>query len=260
MANMRTYTVGWVAALLLLAGCRGHKEKAYIADAPRNERMEIKNTYPATLLPDDLLYIYVYSQTPESTVRFNEETNRGKSAVRATGYRVSQSGSIMFPVLGRLDAAGKSTSELASDIERRLRDGNYVNDAIVTVKLLNFHVAVIGEVKRPSLLHSDNSRLTIFEALARCGDITSDGMRTNVVVVRHDTDMQIVDTLDLTRAEVLNSPYYYLQQNDIVFVEPTPKKRRRAYRDEDWPKYMSSSISVISMAWRTIYTIWRRTS
>lgn len=243
-------------ACLLAAAC-STPQAPYLSDAVRNIDFDIANLSTPSIQPEDLLYIYVYSQTPESTVPFNEETNRGAYRGPAQGYRVSQSGHIVFPMLGHIEVAGKSMADVASDLERRLRDSNYVDDAIVTVSLMNFHVSVIGEVKRPGVLHCDNGRLTIFEALAQCGDITTDGLRNKVVVVRNGVSDRMVDTLDLTSGTVLNSPYYYLQQNDIVFVEPTPKKRRMAYRDEDWPRYMTMGFSALDIAYRTVYYIQR---
>lgn len=246
-----------VALCLLLAGCRSQQEHAYIKDAPRGVAEDISNLSTAVILPDDLLYIYIYSQMPEAANPFNEETNKGRAAVKPRGYRVSENGSIAFPILGTIEAAGRTLPELAQILERRLRDEGYVTDAVASVSLMNFHVAVIGEVKQPRMVHSGNSRLTIFEALAQCGDITSDGLRNSVVVVRNSDGAQLVDTLDLTSRRVLESPFYYLQQNDIVYVEPTPKKKRKAYRNEDWPRYLQIGASGISLAYRTIYQISR---
>lgn len=253
-----------------MAACGGTKERyLYVEDAPHNTPMPITNNYDATIYPNDQLYISVSSQFPETVKSFNEESNKLANArantTQATkyshngqavnGYRVSQSGFIVFPILGRIEVAGKTRAQLGRELEARLIQGGYVSDPVVTVDLLNFHVTVIGEVKTPSLIHSIGSRLTIFEALAQCGDITMDGLRTNVVVVRSGVNTQTVDTIDLTRKEVLNSPYYYLQQNDIIFVEPTPKKKKTAWRNEDWPKYLNIGVQSIRMAYSTIYYI-----
>lgn len=255
---------------MVMAACGGTKERyLYVEDAPHNTPMPITNNYDATIYPNDQLYISVSSQFPETVKSFNEESNKLANArantTQATkyshngqavnGYRVSQSGFIVFPILGRIEVAGKTRAQLGRELEARLIQGGYVSDPVVTVDLLNFHVTVIGEVKTPSLIHSIGSRLTIFEALAQCGDITMDGLRTNVVVVRSGVNTQTVDTIDLTRKEVLNSPYYYLQQNDIIFVEPTPKKKKTAWRNEDWPKYLNIGVQSIRMAYSTIYYI-----
>ncbi|MBR1549170.1 MAG: polysaccharide biosynthesis/export family protein [Bacteroidales bacterium] len=243
---------------LVLTGCKAEQRYLYVEDAPHNTPIPISNNYDATIYPNDLLYIYVSSQSPESVKRFNQETNttqtvRDKSQLR--GYTVSQSGHIIFPILGRIEVAGQTRSQLERRLESMLIEGGYVTDPVVTVNLMNFHVTVIGEVQHPRVVLADGSRLTIFEALAQCGDITIDGLRTNVVVVRSGVNTQTVDTIDLTRKEIFSSPYYYLQQNDIIFVEPTEKKKRTAWRNEDWPKYLNIGVQSLRVAYTTIYYI-----
>ena len=255
-----------------MVGCGNTKERyLYVADAPHDTPMPITNHYDATIYPNDQLYIYVGSANPASTKAFNEESNRKIPTGSTTstyldtvkyetrGYLVSQSGAIMFPVLGRLEVKGMTREELGRDIERRLIEGGYVTDPVVTVKIINFHVTVIGEVKNPRVVTADGSRLTIFEALAAAGDITIDGLRTNVLVVRNHGDAEIVDTLDLTHKEVLDSPYYYLQQNDIVYVEPTEKRKKKAWRDDNWLSYINLSTSALRVAYVAVYRIIRGT-
>lgn len=268
-----------MAVVALITGCSPKERYLYVEDAPHDTPMPITNNYDATIYPNDLLYIYVSSQQPESVKAFNEETNRLSgartsnrvrinsnlsSAYRTSskqsnvdGYLVSQSGAIIFPILGRIEVAGKTRSELCRELEGKLIEGGYVTDPVVTVELMNFHVTVIGEVKYPHTILATGSRLTIFEALAQAGDITMYGLRTNVVVVRTGKDSQIVDTLDLTRKEIFNSPYYYLQQNDIIYVEPTEKRKKVAWRDEDWPHYLTIGTHTVKTAYQTIYTIIR---
>lgn len=271
-----------MAVAALIAGCSPKERYLYVEDAPHDTPMPITNNYDATIYPNDLLYIYVSSQQPESVKSFNEETNRLSgartsnrarnnsnlsSAYRTSsknsnvdGYLVSQSGAIIFPILGRIEVAGKTRSELCRELEGKLIEGGYVTDPVVTVELMNFHVTVIGEVKYPHTILATGSRLTIFEALAQAGDITMYGLRTNVVVVRTGKDSQIVDTLDLTRKEIFNSPYYYLQQNDIIYVEPTEKRKKAAWRDEDWPHYLTIGMHSVKTAYQTIFTIIRANS
>lgn len=245
----------------LASACSSEQRYIYLEDAPLDTPLDITNNYDATIFPNDQLYISVASQSPMSVRPFNEETNkstmRGAKRREKNGYLVSQSGYITFPILGKIQAVGKTRNQLAGEIEYQLRNEGYVTDAVVTVEIMNFHVTVIGEVKNPRVVKADGGRLTIFEALAQSGDVTIDGMRTNVVVVRSGVNTQIVDTLDLTRKEILNSPYYYLQQNDIVYVEPTPKKKKKAWRDEDWPHYLTIGASSLRLAYVTIYRIRR---
>ena len=256
--------------MLLLAACGTSREYAYISDAERDSAQAIISTFASTIHPGDQLYIYVASQTPESVIPFNEETNKAASLTGVSrftnpsgenivdGYRVSQTGTISFPVLGTIPAAGMTRDSLAHDIEERLRDGGYVNDPIVTISLMNFRVAVIGEVKYPQELHVTGERLTIFEALAMCGDVTIHGLRDNVAVIRQTSsetselstinsqspiNIDEVGVIDLTSKDIFNSPYYYLQQGDIVYVEPDKAQKRLASRDPNIPSYLSLTVA-----------------
>lgn len=242
--------------LLGLSSCKTQQEYAYVSDAPRNQAVSITNQPSHTIQTGDRLYIYVYSQEPASTIPFNEESNKASNTSKASpvnGYLVAQSGNIIFPLLGHIQAGGLTTEQLEQDITRRLREGGYVTDAIVNVSLMNFQVTVIGEVKKPQQIEVTNNRITIFEALARCGDVTMYGIRSCVTIVRTQNATQIVDTIDLTSKEVFNSPYYYLQQNDIVYVEPTEKRKRQAYRNKDWEYYVSTGSSALRLAYSIIY-------
>lgn len=251
-----------VAAVCLTAACGGQQEYAYLADAPRNTAMQVENHYSSTIFAGDRLYVYVSSSTPEAVVPFNEETNKAvvndgqrkvKVSAEVKGYEVAPDGSIQFPVLGSVPAAGLTYEGLARRIERLLVDRRYVKDPVVTVSLMNFHVTVIGEVQRPSVLTCVDTRLTIFEALARCGDITLGGKRHDVAVVRFGADSVAVERVDLTSKSVLGSPYYYLQQGDIVYVEPTDKKKRTAFGDDEWPHYISMGANALRMAYIIVY-------
>ena len=250
--------------LLMLLSCATEQRSAYLKDAPRNEQLPVGETYGMRIFPGDQLYIYVYSQTPESVTPFNEETNhtdytaytvdrtRSKS-FKPKGHFVSPEGELLFPLIGTVPVAGMTIEQLRAELERRLKEGNYVTDPIVSISLMNFRVTVIGEVNNPQQLHADGNRMTIFEAIAQCGDITVDGRPERVVVVRNSGRQETIDTLDLTSRRVLGSPYYFLQQNDIVYVTPTKKKQRTAYRNEEWPRYLSTGIEAVRFAYTTIY-------
>jgi polysaccharide export outer membrane protein len=256
---MKAYRYILFAVALLFAACGTQQKYAYLGDAPRDKEMPIVETYSANIYPGDRLYINVYSQVKESVVPFNEETKmsiKGETP-EIKGYLVAEDGYIVFPVLGRVSTEGKTLESFARELEARLKEGNYVKDPIVTVTLMNFRVTVIGEVKYPRLLHVNGNRITIFEAIAQCGDITMDGMRDAVTVARFSNNEYIADTVDLTSATILNSPYYYLRQNDIVYVEQTDKKKRMATRDENWPHYVSSGVSAIRLAYQIVRTISR---
>jgi len=244
---------------------------AYISDAERDSAQQILTSYANTIHPGDQLYIYVNSEIIESVIPFNQEThivalemsrmnpsnipasaNQRKSYLRTkraevAGYLVDENGFITFPVIGKVQAGGISYDSLQNLLQNKLIIGGYVLDPVVTVSPMNFRVSVVGEVRVPKELHVTGERLTIFEALAMCGDVTDSGMRTNVIVMREKHGELTPIQVDLTKKTIFDSEVYYLQQNDIVYVEPTLAKKRRAELNQNWPKYVSLGFSVSSL-------------
>lgn len=252
-----------ITFVVLLSSCGAQRELVYISDAERDSAQQIIAKYANTIHPGDLLYIYVSSETMESVIPFNQETHT--EAVEAsrrnmagiggekmqdtysrkvnhsvTGYLVDEQGSITFPVIGKLNVAGLQHDSLESLIQQRLITGEYVNDPVVTVSPMNFRVSVIGEVNRPSELHITGERLTIFEALAMCGDITLYGQRDKVVVLREKNGATTPIEIDLTKKTLFDSEVYYLQQNDIVYVEPNEERKKSVNYD---PVYVQDAVS-----------------
>ncbi len=218
--------------------------------------MAMQGKFSGGIQANDLLSIYVESETPESTIQFNQETNKiavfngtvmnpGASAV--SGYLVNNDGDIIFPVLGRIRVVGMTHNELAAFIEQELISEGHITDPVVTVKLMNFRVCVLGDVNRPGQLVVAGERLTIFEALSMVGDLTIYGQRHNVTIIREENGLRTVGEIDLSSKEVFNSPYYYLHQNDVVYVEPNMRKKKTAERDPMILTYISSAVSVISV-------------
>lgn len=273
-----------ITTILLFSACRSSQEVAYISDAERDSAQAMLSTYSTAIHPGDQLYIYVYSLTPEAAIPFNQETHtvvaeithqntvqgsnqpkelaetiQQRNISQVTGYLVDEAGSITFPILGKILAVGLTQDSLASKIQQLLVKGGYLNDPVVTVTPMNFRVTVIGEVARPQELHITGDRLTILEALAMCGDLTMDGKRDNVTVMREKNGIATPINIDLTKKTLFDSEVYYLQSNDVVYVEPTDVKKRRMRRDENWPKYVTSTIS-IAVALGNIYQLWARAS
>lgn len=242
-----------VLLVLATASCSVPREIAYIRDAERDSAQQILSNYVNTIHTGDQLYIYVYSQMVESVVPFNQETHvyaielsklnaagysnkpahmsetyKKQRSHLVDGYLVDENGYIMYPILGKIKVDGITYDSLQNLIQQRLINEDYVKDPIVTVSPLNFRVSVVGEVRNPSELHISGNRLTILEALARCGDITMYGLRDNVVVMREKNGTITPIEVDLTKKTLFDSEVYYLQQNDIVYVEPTKLRRSKA--------------------------------
>ena len=248
--------------LLLTVSCRQNRDIAYVKDAARDSVMTLNAEFSKGIQCNDILYIYVESQTTQATVPFNQETNKvavhngtvmnpGSNAV--SGYLVDQDGNIIFPVLGKIKVLGMTHAELARTIEQKLKDEGHVLDPVVTVKLMNFRVCVLGDVARPGQLVVQGERLTIFEALSMVGDMAITGQRENVTVIREENGKRIIGNINLASKEVFASPYYYLHQNDVVYVEPNAKKKRNSDRDPMVMTYISSAVSVVSVVASMFY-------
>ena len=247
---------------MLVISCGAATEIAYIHDAQRDSAFALKGQFSGGIQANDLLGIYVESETPESTIQFNQETNKiavlngtvmnpGSSIV--SGYLVNHDGDIIFPVLGKLHVVGLTHSELAALIESRLVGEGHITDPVVTVKLMNFKVCVLGDVTRPGQLVVSGERLTIFEALSMVGDLTIYGQRHNVTVIREENGLRTIGEIDLSSKSVFDSPYYYLHQNDVVYVEPNMRKKKNAERDPMTMTYVSSAVSIVSVLSSVFY-------
>ena len=255
LKGLKTMMLAAVAGAMLFASCGTTEEIAYVNDATRDSAMAISGKFTNGIQANDLLNIYVESETPLATIPFNQETNKsavsegtvmnpGASAV--SGYLVSNAGTITFPVLGEIQVLGMTHAELAAELQKRLRDQGHILDAVVTVKLMNFKVSVLGDVAKPGQIMATGERLTIFEALSMVGDLTIYGQRTNVMVIREENGVRTIGELDLSSKDVFNSPYYYLHQNDVVYVEPNMKKKKTAMRDPMILTYISAGLSIVS--------------
>jgi len=265
-----------VVVTVMLSSCRTQRELVYISDAERDSAQRILATYANTIHTGDQLYIYVSSETMESVIPFNQETHieavelsrrnmvgiegnqvqdtyNRRTQRNVSGYLVDQQGFITFPVLGKIQVAGIQHDSLETLIQQRLIVGEYITDPIVTVSPMNFRVSVVGEVRNPKELHITGERLTIFEALAMCGDITVYGLRDKVVVLREKNGNVTPIEIDLTRKTLFDSEVYYLQRNDVVYVEANEKRKRRAVDDPNLRQDILSYVRLSGSIARLVY-------
>lgn len=248
--------LGYIALLLLflvLGGCASQKNITYLQDVKRDYRQQIAQDYDVRINSDDLLSIMVNSKDPELVQMFNlpmvsyQVTATGYSGgqYRMLGYLVDKNGNINFPQLGAVNVRGLTRFELSELISRELKEKGLVNDAVVTVQFLNFKVSVMGEVVRPGTFDVDSDRITILDALSKAGDLTIYGRRDNVKVIREENGERTVALVDLRSKNLMNSPYYYLKQNDIVYVEPN--KARAGQREINQNRSVGTFASIISV-------------
>lgn len=213
--------------------------------------MKIQQQQDAVVLAGDWMSVVVSSKDAELTQMFNlpivstSMVGSGTSSNRVSGYLVDDSGCIDFPQLGVIKIEGLTLIELSSLIKKKLIDGGYINDPIVTAQYLNFKVSVMGEVARPGTFTVSSGKITLLEALSMAGDLTIFGKRENVKVIREENGVRNVVNLDLRSKQVFDSPYFYLHQNDMVYVEPN--KVKAGQREINQNRSIGTYISIISL-------------
>ena len=204
-----------------------------------------------------LLTVTVNTTDPEAAAPFNMTVQTAMNVVRSTSliqqpvlqqYLVSNEGTIDFPVLGQLQVGGLTKSQAEGLIREKLKP--YLKETpIVTVRMANYKISVLGEVARPGTFTVNNEKVNVLEALAMAGDLTIWGMRDNVKLVREDAQgkREIVE-LDLTKSDLITSPYYYLQQNDILYVTPNKTKAKNSDIGSSTSLWFSATSILVSVA------------
>jgi len=211
---------------LLMTCCASKKDILYLQDIESQDLNEGEVQNIITIKPNDQLSIVVSSIDRKSAVPFNlpalAEANSDITLVNAQQrlqtYLVDQNGNIEFPILGTLNLGGKTTQESVSFLVVELK--KYLKDPIVNLLISNFKISVLGEVARPGIVNVRDQRITILEALSNAGDMTVFGKRKDVLVIREQNNKKVYQKIDFTSSEFIKSPYYYLQQNDVVLVSP----------------------------------------
>lgn len=246
-------------AACMLAGCSAYKKVPYLQGSeylqPAAEKTPL---YDARIMPKDLLTITVNTSDPEACMPFNltvataQNTNNKSLYSQPTlqQYLVDNSGNIDFPTLGTLHIAGMTKSEAEEMIKKELKA--YLKETpIVNVRMVNYKISVIGEVTHPGTFTISNEKVNLFEALAMAGDMTVYGQRDNVKLIREDAEgKREIIPLDLNDAEIVLSPYYYLQQNDVVYVTPNKTKAKNAGISNSttiWFSVVGTLVSLVSL-------------
>ena len=249
---------------LLLAGCQSYKKVPYLQDALQEVATGDTGTadmplYDARIMPKDLLTIVVSCpEEPElaipfnliTTNPFNQDNKYVTSQPVLQQYLVDNEGNIDFPVIGNIHIGGLTKSEAEQLIKDKLQS-QFREVPIVTVRMVNYKFSVLGEVGKPNTFTVANEKVNVFEALAMAGDMTIYGKRNNVKLLREDEQgRKEIVLLDLKDPGIVSSPYYYLQQNDILYVEPRKSKIRSSEMSAitPWVSILSVLTSLTSLA------------
>lgn len=252
---MEIKAVAVALTLVLLTSCKTSNQISYFQDlsqSPSGQLTEQDTNYETKICPDNELSIFVSSIDPNSVAVFNLPLtsffSTGETSVTATPtiqtYLVDAKGYIEFPVLGKIKAAGLTRSELADYIKEKI--SVYAKSPIVTIKIRNFKISVLGEVKSPGTRTIMNERVSILDAIGMVGDLTLYGERTNVLLIRDNDGKKEYKRLDLTSSDLLTSPYFYLKQNDIIYVEPNKARRGNASYSQSAQFNISVASTIVS--------------
>ena len=223
--------------LLLLTACKSTKDISYFQDTLQ-ESTAVMTPKQITLRPQDKLTVIVNTRNQELTNMFNlayVTKQLGTTTNYGTGqgiscYTVDNEGNIDFPILGKVNVEGKTRTQIARQIKDELIKQNLVKDAVVVVEFANLTYSVLGEVKSPNRYAITNDQVTLLDAISQAGDLTIQGQRTNVKVLRSEPDgKQTTYIVNLCSLEQLqSSPAFYLQQNDVIYVEPNEMRARQS--------------------------------
>ena len=250
--------IGTAVLGILLVSCSAQKRVWYLQDAQPFTPEQIAENGQIRIKPLDRLTIVVNSKDPELAVPFNSATSYNSltgtnvsSAANSQALQmrtVDENGMLEMPVIGKIECKGKTRSELAQAIAKKIIDGGYINDPTVNVQFADMKISVIGEVARPGHYDVTRDKISIFDALAMAGDLTIYGQRENVALIREENGMRTVHYFDLKKPDILASPYFYLQQDDVVYVTPNKYKAQAGEINQNRSFYISLVSVAVSVA------------
>lgn len=246
-------------AVLTVTSCSTPKNVAYIQNSDYIDYTNSEFLYDARIMPKDILTVTINTVNPEASAPFNlivrptlasVTSNIPTSGGALQTYLVDNDGCIDFPVVGKLQVGGLTKSMCEKLIHDKIK--RYMNadeNPIVTVRMSNYKISVIGEVNRPGMFTVDNEKINIFEALAKAGDLSIYGVRDRVKLIRENAKgRKEIHTVNLNDANIVNSPYYYLQQNDVVYVEPNSVKAKNSAIGTSTTILISITSALVSLA------------
>ena len=241
---------------LTIFSCASKKDILYYQDL-KDGSQEYINYLSSSIQINDILFIKVSALIPESADPFNLQINTSGNinieTYRIQGYLVSQDGTIVFPILGTINLAGKSTTEAQTLIAKMLSDGGYIKEPKVSVRVINSKITVLGEVRNAGTYNYDEQNLSLNQAIGLAGDLTINGVRKDVMIIREVNGVRTYAHIDLTSSDWFSSPYYYVKQNDIIIVNPNgPKITTAGYINS-----LGATLGIISFA-LTIYLLFKK--
>ena len=243
-------------AISLMFGCSSKKNILYVQDIDQANPTELRFETP-TIQANDILKITVDALESSTAIPYNKSITFGSTAnlelLRLEGYEVSKTLSIEFPQLGTLSVKNQTPFQLASTIKKRLESEGHLLKPMVNVRLLNAKFTVLGEVQRPGTYPFSESKLTLLQAIGLAGDLTINGERNDIKLIREMDHQRTISHIDLTSSEWMNSDTYYIYPNDVIIIDPNNPKVKSA----GFVGNVGTTISVLSILLSTIILLTR---
>ena len=234
------------------------KTVTYFQNKEEIDQTISKQLYDAKIMPKDILQIQVFSMTPEASDPFNLNKKSGSAVTTTTttnqnsvyNYLVDNDGMIEMPIIGNLKLGGLSKNEAEELIKGKILPFMAESENVVVhVRMMNYKYAVLGGVRSPGLYTTQNEKVSILEAIAQAGDLTTFAYRDRIYLIRENSDGQKeFHQLNINDANIISSPYYYLQQNDVIYVEPRKTEARNAFISANTSIWISLATSLMSIA------------
>jgi polysaccharide export outer membrane protein len=236
--------------ILLFGSCTSSKNIAYFANVG-DTSYAARPPRDIPIQSNDLLTISISSLNPQASAIFNTNNTTNNSSTSTgsepAGYLVNSEGNIQLPILGAIKAAGLTKSQLKENITNSILEKKLLIDPIVSIRQVNFRVTVLGEVEQPKVVNVPSEKISMLEALGMAGDLTIYGKRDNVLLIREENGKRQVRRINLTSRNFFLSPYYYLQPNDVVYVEPSKAKISTASLSKQWIPTIISVFSIVAL-------------
>jgi polysaccharide export outer membrane protein len=226
--NSSAFTkISLLFVILFLTSCASKKNVLYLQNIDSITNSNALVNYETRLQNDDLLSIIVSADQPEATLPFNMPQIQGNYQINENQdgiktYLIDAEGYIDFPVIGKIKLGGLTRNEAINKLTNAIKD--YITNPQINLRILNYKISVLGEVVRPGNFKISGERITFLEAISMAGDLTIYGNRGNILVIRELNGTKTYTRIDITKADFINSPFYYLTQNDVIVIEPNKTK------------------------------------
>ena len=246
----------FVLCISFVFSCASKKEILYLQDADQHTNKTISYSN-AKIQPNDVLKISVGALVADSAIPYNKNSNTSGGAsvelMQLDGYLVSEDLTINFPILGTLSVKDKTTQEFATYLKGLLEQGGHLKNPSVDVRLINAKVTILGEVNQPGTYNFTEQNITLLQALGYAGDLTINGKREDVILMRDEEGVRQITHIDITKGDWLNGPYNFIKPNDVIIVNPNQPKVKSA----GFVGNTSTVISVVSILLTTVVLITR---